>query len=253
MLAKTKLVLLHPYPALLIEHNNKHYLVIADLHIGFEEKFKASGVRLPTSTESMLGKVSEICIKHIVDEIIILGDLKFTIGRVSTAERKEVPIFLEQLSRLAKTTIVVGNHDGALPTLIPREVTLHPEPYMVIGNVCLLHGHTLLPALPSKVSKMVMGHIHPTYVKEGSVMAGKHVWLLLRVKREAVLPTQQGLLEIYVLPPFNQELSLKVFAGKSGKIISPIIRRVVKAVCDAVILSLEGEIVGYSESLQYVI
>lgn len=253
MLAKSRLTLLHPHPALLIEDRTKHYLVVADLHIGFEEKFKASGVKLHTSTQNMLSEISEICAKWSVDEIIILGDVKFTIGRVSALERREIPIFLEQLSRLAKTTVICGNHDGALLTILPREVALHPEPHMIVGDLCLLHGHTLLPELPSNVSKVVMGHIHPTYLKEGSIMAGKHVWLLLKVKREALLTKQQGVIELYVLPPFNQELSFEGFASRSGKIISPIIRRAVKAVYDAVVLSLEGEIVGYSESLQYVI
>ncbi len=253
MLAKTRLALLHPHPALLLEDGSKRYLLVTDLHIGFEEKFKVGGVKLRASTQNMLSKISEICVKQTVDEIIILGDVKFTIGRVSALERREIPLFLEHLSRLAKTTIICGNHDGSLLTILPREVTLHPEPHMVVGDLCLLHGHTLLPELPSNVSKVVMGHIHPTYLKEGSVMAGKHVWLLLKVKREALLTKQEGVIELYVLPPFNQELSFEGFAGRTGKIISPIIRRAVNAVCDAVILSLEGEIVGYSESLQYVI
>ncbi len=253
MLAKTRVTLLHPHPALLLEDGSKRYLLVTDLHIGFEEKFKVGGVKLRASTQNMLSKISEICVKQTVDEIIILGDVKFTIGRVSALERREIPLFLEHLSRLAKTTIICGNHDGSLLTILPREVTLHPEPHMVVGDLCLLHGHTLLPELPSNVSKVVMGHIHPTYLKEGSVMAGKHVWLLLKVKREALLTKQEGVIELYVLPPFNQELSFEGFAGRTGKIISPIIRRAVNAVCDAVILSLEGEIVGYSESLQYVI
>lgn len=226
---------------------------MADLHIGFEERFKAGGVRLRTVTQSMLSEVSEVCTKHTVDEIIILGDVKFTVGRVSASERREVPLFLERLTRLAKTTIIAGNHDGAISTLLPRGITLHPEQHMVVDDLCLLHGHTLLPPLPSDVRRVVMGHIHPTYLREGSVMAGRHVWLLLKVRREALISKQQGVIEICVLPPFNKELSFEGFAGRLGKIISPIVRRAVKAVCDAVILSLEGEIVGYSESLQYVI
>jgi len=253
MLAKTKLTLLHPHPALLIKDSSKQYLVVADLHIGFEEKFKASGVKLRTSTQNMLNEATDICRKYAVDEIIVLGDVKFTIGRVSALERKETPLFLEKLSKLAKTTIIRGNHDGSLSTLLPGEVTLHPEPHKMVGDLCLLHGHTLLPDLPANVTKVVMGHIHPTYLKEGSVMAGKHVWLLLKVKREALLTKQPGVVEIYVVPPFNRELSFEGFAGRSGKIISPIIRRAVRSVYDAIILSLEGEIVGYSESLQYVI
>jgi putative SbcD/Mre11-related phosphoesterase len=253
MLAKTRLTLLHPHPALLVKEDSRQYLVLADLHIGFEEKFKLSGVKLCASTQNMLNEISQICAKHTVDEIILLGDLKFTIGRVSALERREIPPFLQHLSRLAKTTVIRGNHDGALSTILPREIILHSKPYLVVGDLCLLHGHTRLPELPSDVTKVVMGHIHPTYLREGSVIAGKHVWLLLKVKREALQSKQEGVIELYVLPPFNRELSFEGFAGRSGRIISPIIRRAVKAVCDAVILSLEGEIVGYSESLQYVI
>jgi len=253
MLAKTKLTLLHPHPALLLEDCSRSYLVIADLHIGFEEKFKAQGVKLRTSTQSMVSELSEICSKHKVDEIIILGDVKFTAGRASALERREIPLFLEEISRLGKTTIISGNHDGALLTLLPRGVTLHPESHMVVKDLCLLHGHTLLPDLSTDVEKILIGHIHPTYLKEGSVMAGKHVWLLLKVRREALIDGQNGLAEIYVMPPFNRELSFTGFSGRSGKIISPIIRRSVKGICDALILSLEGEIIGSTESLQYVI
>ena len=236
-----------------MEDCGRSYLVVADLHIGFEEKFKAEGVKLHASTQGMVSELSEICSKHRVDEIIILGDVKFTVGRVSALERKEIPFFLEEVSRLAKTTIISGNHDGALSTLIPRGVTLHPESYLIVKDTCLLHGHTLLPNLSLNVERVVMGHIHPTYLREGSVMAGKNVWLLLKVRREMLINGQKGVIEICVMPPFNRELSFTGFVGKSGKIISPIIRRAMKAVCDVLILSLEGEIVGSIESLHYVI
>lgn len=253
MLAKSKITLLHPHPALLIEEDDIHHLIIADLHIGFEERFKAAGVKLRLSTQAMLNEITEICTQQRIDEIIILGDVKFTVGRVSALERREVPIFLEQVSRLAKTTIVLGNHDGALSTLIPRGVSLHTEPHMIIRDICLLHGHTKLPELLTDVSRVVMGHIHPTYLREGSVLSGKHVWLVLKVRREALWSKQSGVIEIYVLPPLNRELSYVGFAGRTGKIISPIIRRALKGICDALILTVEGEIVGYVDALPYVI
>lgn len=253
MLAKIQIVLLHPHPALLIDDKGVRYLIAADLHIGFEEKFKAVGIKLHPSTQAMLNELTEICMKQRVDEIIIIGDVKFTIGRVSASERREIPIFLEQASRLAKITIIRGNHDGALSTILPRGAAIHPEPYKVIGDTCLLHGHTTLPDLPKRVTRVVMGHIHPTFLKEGSILSGRHVWLLLKVKRETLWSKQSGVIEIYVLPPFNRELSYTGFTGRTGKIISPILRRALKGVCDALILTEEGEIIGYTDTLQYVI
>ncbi len=253
MLAKVRLRLLHPYPALLIEYSGRRYLTVADLHIGFEERFKASGVRLKASAQSMVDALSEICLSQDVDEIVLLGDVKFNIGCVSALERREVPLFLEQASRLAKTTIIAGNHDGSISSLLPRGVMLYPELYMLVGDTVLMHGHTLLPSGLKGVSKVVMGHIHPTYMRKGSVLSGRHVWLLLKVKRCVFWRGRRGLLDLYVLPPFNRELSLSLFSLRGGRIISPIIRRAVKGVYDALLLTGEGDIIGGVDDLGHVI
>ena len=99
-----------------------------------------------------------------------------------------------------------------------------------------------------------MGHLHPTYSRRGSPLSGRPVWLLLRGQRLGLFEaSQQGEIEIYVVPSFNRELSYAGFTSSKGRIISPVIRRILKGVQEVAILTLDGEIIGGTDSLPYVL
>ncbi len=249
---RRKVKLLHPHPAMLLL-SEKTFLVISDLHIGFEERFTSKGIRIPSSTVQMLDELQLLLTRNHVDEMIILGDVKYTVEGISDTEWREVPRFLEQASKLTKVTVIPGNHDGSLKPLLPKNVEVSEEPYLILGDTALLHGHTIPPESLKDSARIVMGHLHPTYSRRGSPISGKQVWLVIKAKRKSLFPSEDGEVEVYVLPSFNRDLAPLGFTSNRGKIISPVIRRVEKDILQMAVVTLEGDIIGDQEAVPYVL
>jgi hypothetical protein len=137
-------------------------LVIADLHIGIEYELYKSGINIP----SQISKTKKI-IKKLIEQtkarcLVILGDVKHDVPGVSYQEIKEIPKFLNGLSKLIKVDICLGNHDTYLKELSPKEVKIHGSKGFRIGKFGFNHGHTW----PSKelflCDYLIISHIHPT-------------------------------------------------------------------------------------------
>lgn len=246
--------ILYPHPALLIEEKGKRTLLMSDLHIGFEERFIKSGVRIPSSTHKLSGELNDLIAKEKPHSLVILGDVKYSIDEITDTEWKEVPQFFESVVSQIPTTIVPGNHDGGLTPLVPSDLNLEEPQGIRIGNVGMFHGHMKPPQSFNKIERMVMGHLHPTYSRKGSPMSGSQTWLILKVKKSALFENKaDGYVELIVLPSFNRELSALGFTSNRGRIISPAIRRVSEHVRDAVIMTLQGDVIGNKEALEYIL
>lgn len=243
-----------PHPALMILEDAKQTMAITDLHIGFEAKFAEQGVHLETSIQDMLREALTLLSENTPDHLIILGDLKYSIDSVSTYEWAQVPSFLERLASRVKLSVIPGNHDGTLLQLLPRTVELLDMNGVLVGDVGLLHGHTVPAKHLQKAKRIVMGHTHPVYSREGSPLTGRPVWLFLRTfKKFLFKDTGNEALEVVVLPSFNRELALAGFTSFRERLISPILRRIRGQVEDAVIMTLDGDIIGGVEDLDYVL
>ena len=248
-----ELKLLYPHPALLIR-NGKNKLVISDLHIGFEDRFNSKGISIPPSTSQMLKELGQLVRDNKIDQLIILGDVKYTVEKISKIEWNEVPRFFEEISKLTHVKIISGNHDGGLAQLLPRNIELSNEHYLVLEDTVLLHGHTKPPRITKNIGRVIMGHLHPTYSRSGSAISGKQVWLILRVNGKVLFPeVRKERLEIYVLPSFNRDLAPLGFTSNKGRINSPIIRRLGANIIKAAIVTIEGDIIGDAESLPFVL
>ena len=90
---KTIIQPLFPHPALLLKDGMKKYLVISDLHIGFEETFKNSGINLETKIEKMQSELLNLINELKPNNLIILGDLKNSINKINNSEWKNIPFF----------------------------------------------------------------------------------------------------------------------------------------------------------------
>ena len=246
--------ILYPHPALLIEEKGKRTIMISDLHIGFEERFTRSGVRLPSSTGKMVDELAELMKREKPDSLVILGDVKYSVDEVTNAEWREVPSFFEKLVSQIDTTIIPGNHDGGLEPLVPSDLNIEEAQGIRIGNTAMFHGHMKPPESFRKIDRLVMGHLHPTYSRKGSPMSGSQTWLILKVKRSSMFQSKaDGYVELIVLPSFNRELSALGFTSNRGRIISPAIRRVADHVQDAVIMTLDGDVIGNKDALAYIL
>ena len=79
-----KIRIIRSEPALLLE-GEKKYLVITDLHIGFENTFSTNKIFLgdDSSIKQITANVKKLIQNHSVDSVILLGDIKSSISQIS--------------------------------------------------------------------------------------------------------------------------------------------------------------------------
>jgi len=246
--------ILHPYPALKLSFGGLDYLIVSDLHIGFEERFERAGFKIAPSTEAMLNTLLNLIRCEKPDRLIILGDVRGGFERVSRVEWAQIPGFIERVSREVEVSIIPGNHDGGLTPLLPRCVRIESSS-VAVGDTGLLHGHTAVPASLSTVRRLIMGHIHPTYSRRGSPLSGQPVWLIVRAGKDKIFNNldDRSVIEIWVTPAFNMDLSAVGLTVPRERMISPLLRRVAGYVEDAVVMTLGGVVIGGLESLRFVL
>jgi putative SbcD/Mre11-related phosphoesterase len=152
--------------SLVIQSDDRTFLLIADLHLGFEyELYETRGVSFPSQLTRMLDRISAIHEKYSISEIYIVGDVKHTITAHSHFNWSLVPEFMSTLSDLSPTYVVPGNHDGDLLPLLPRNVTVVDVHGITIGEtkkVGLVHGHAWPSPNILESEILVTGHNHPT-------------------------------------------------------------------------------------------
>lgn len=239
-------------PALVLEGQKRH-LVITDLHIGFEGNLAQNKIFVGKNTtlNESIEKIESIIKSQKPDDLILLGDIKSGISRILKNEWNEVPEFLDKISKKTEVILIPGNHDANISRLVPEGVTMISPVGMVLENVLLTHGHTVPSENFSHVEKIVMGHVHPVFFDEDSILNGQRVWVSIRTKKENLFPSASGEIEITIVPSFNRYF----YATKRKQYkrsISPIIEKI-KDVSSAKIATLDGTIIGDESLLSHVI
>ncbi len=245
---KTRIIQSHP--ALILE-DIKRYLVVTDLHIGFENTLAANDIFVEPTTiiNEYTDEIISIIKSEKPDSLVLLGDIKSGIDSISKIEWKTVPLFFD-IAKKIDTIVIPGNHDGNIQKLLPDNVRVTSSSGIVIEDVLLTHGHTMPTENLSNVNKIIMGHVHPVFFSEGSVLDGQRVWVSLKTEKRKIFPSLQGEIEIIIVPAFNKYF----YASKKRykKSISPIIERIEKAY-SAKIVTLDGSIIGNEALLENVI
>ena len=172
-------------------------LVIADVHIGYEEALNKQGVFVPRlQFEDMVKRMSFIFsqLQHRrIERIIVNGDLKHEFGTISGQEWRNTLKFLDLLAAHCKEIILIkGNHDTILDP-IAKKRNVKVEDYVIVqsitdehinetpitvkkdkktkkkSKVLIVHGNKI----PNKevlkeVSAIIIGHEHPAIsIREG--------------------------------------------------------------------------------------
>ena len=203
------------------------------------------------------GLVEEICSKldslidsEKPDNLVLLGDIKSGINSISKIEWQTVPLFFE-IGKKINTIVVPGNHDGNLSRLLPNYITMTSKSGLVVGDTLLTHGHTMPSENFSNVNRIIMGHLHPVYFHEGSVLDGQRLWVSIKTEKSSIFPSSTGNLEIIIMPSFNKYFyaTSKKYHKKS---ISPILERIKKN-HEAKIVTLNGSIIGDESLLKNVL
>ncbi len=147
-------------------------LVIADLHIGYEEVLNRMGIFVPRNQfDEIISDLDKIFAKiGKAKEVIICGDLKHNFGSILEQEWGETLKLIDYLGeRCGKIVLVKGNHDKILEPIARRRGILFVESYIKeVGGkkTAFIHGSFLLgketkPCELKDVKRIVMGHKHP--------------------------------------------------------------------------------------------
>jgi hypothetical protein len=169
----------------------KDYLVISDLHLGYEQSLNAEGIMVPRFQYPLIvERLKEIQHKSSCSKIIVNGDLKHEFGRISRQEWNETMKFLDFLrDNFEEIILIKGNHDNYIENIVSRIQVPVVGQYKAAG-ITFVHGH-----LPSPERPLVMGHEHPSIKIVDRVGAYLklpcHVWL--RQERILVLPAYSPL------------------------------------------------------------
>lgn len=239
-------------PALIMEGRKKS-LVITDLHIGFESSMLSNEIFVGKNStiNETIREVSEIIESEKPDSIILLGDIKSSVKNISSNEWDEVPRFFKEIKEKCDVILIPGNHDANIQRLVPDGISMISPIGMVEDNVLLTHGHTMPSENFSHVDKIVMGHIHPIFFHEDSIMNGQRVWVSIKTTKEKIFPNRAGEIEVIIIPSFNRYF-YATHRKQYKRSISPIIDRI-KPVLSARIVTLDGAIIGNESIIEQVI
>jgi hypothetical protein len=171
---------------------NKKILVLADLHIGYEEALNKQGAFAPRiqfkETEIKLNEIFGK-IKEKLDVIVINGDLKHEFGTISDQEWEETMKILDLLQKYCKQIVLVkGNHDSILGPIAKKRGLNIVESY-IIGDVCIIHGDKILDnssVLSAKI--LIIGHEHPAIsIREEPKVEKYKCFLLGKYKKQQLI------------------------------------------------------------------
>lgn len=143
-------------------------LVIADLHLGYEEALQRDGVLLPPGH---LGKVKER-LKRILhrlesegspNRLVINGDLKHRFVPLSPGERHRALELIEFLDeRFDQILLLKGNHDRGIEYLAEQACCLEIQNSWRRDELMIIHGDRHPPQGELGGAKLVLiGHEHP--------------------------------------------------------------------------------------------
>ena len=130
-------------PVLLIDGNlkkqHRKFIVAADLHIGSETYGKMNGVTLSAKVhiESISNRFHKLVELTKADGIILLGDLKSSISKITQIEMDIIPVILTSISQHAEVYLIPGNQSNFFRWYGFRRYTLNSRTHNAIGHQIL--------------------------------------------------------------------------------------------------------------------
>ena len=251
--------------ALLFRSGDSTTILVSDLHLGLEKELASKGFRVPPYSMKILDRIREMAEKYRAERIVVLGDVKHSIGKVEDIDWNILPWFFETLLDLFQTVDVVpGNHDGGIKPLLPMRVRLHPASGVVMGEeggekVGVTHGHSWPAQDVISTGNVVIGHSHFRYEMEDrfGIKSRESVWLFAGYKIEELLvkaghhhhhpppllpPVAKWMKrgELVVMPPFNRLVGGQAINAPGGFGFGPVLSSGAIDVKDADIFLLDG-------------
>lgn len=138
-------------------------LVLADVHMGYEEALNKQGILVPRFQYAETVKHLEGILSGFkVNKIIINGDLKHEFGTISETEWRHTLRLLDLLSEHCRKIILIkGNHDTILGPIAEKR-GLDVKKNYVIGRTMIFHGNKIPTGEKfDSMKRIVIGHEHP--------------------------------------------------------------------------------------------
>ena len=193
-------------PALFIRKT----LVVSDLHIGIEHRYRKKGISLPSQSGRMLERLERLVRETKARKMVVIGDVKHKVPGTSFQEEREIPAFFRRLLELGEVEVTPGNHDGGIEGLLPPEVVLHPGSGFMLDGNWLCHGHAWPPEGVLKAGRVVTGHNHAGFEFRDRLGYRwvEPVWVRASLD-EGKLEERYGKVgsstpELVLIPPFNE-------------------------------------------------
>jgi metallophosphoesterase superfamily enzyme len=239
-------------PALILEGEKKN-LIVTDIHIGFENSMASNKIFIGKNStiNELIQELTEIIDFEKPDSVILLGDIKSSIKNISRNEWDEIPLFFKKIREKCDVILVPGNHDANIQRLVPDNISMISSTGMVDENILLTHGHVMPSENFSHVDKIIMGHLHPVFFQENSIINGQRVWVSIKTEKDNIFPNKSGEIEITIIPSFNKYF-YATHRKQYKKSISPIINKI-KTISKAKIITLDGTIIGNESNIDQVI
>ena len=211
-------------PAALAQTDGTRLLVVADYHAGIEIGLQREGVEIASRADERRSRLDALLDRTDADRLVVLGDLAHAIGTPSTAEREEIWAILDLLADRVQTTVVRGNHDGAIEDILDEYpgVSMTPGDGVRLGSLGFAHGHTWPSPEVLSADTLCMGHEHPVVRLEDEVGGGRRerAWLRGDVRpdpfrefHDEEVPVPD---ELVVFPAFN-DLSGGTWVNVEGR------------------------------------
>jgi uncharacterized protein len=162
---------------LLTDESGERTLVIGDLHLGYEGAMRSSGVMIPV-------KLYEKCIRDfdlivsktgVVENIVVLGDVKHEFGYILDGEWKDIIKFMECVKGKCKNLVVIeGNHDVILFPVL-NKLGIVGVDYFIWGDIVFAHGDKKFDEIYNdKINYWILGHGHPAITLNDDVKKEKY-------------------------------------------------------------------------------
>lgn len=238
--------------ALIFKEGDDATVLISDLHLGLEKEMALKGFRIPPYSMRIMDRINSIAERFKANRIIVLGDVKHSIGKVEDVDWNTIPWFFDTLLDVfSLVEVIPGNHDGGIRSLLPSRVKLHPSDGVVIGTkerVGVTHGHSWPTEEVISCGRMVIGHSHFRYEMRDrfGARSKEAVWLFARydvveLLRKAGRPvTGNGTGELTVMPPFNNLVGGQAINARGGFKFGPVLSSGCVDVKNADIFLLDG-------------
>ena len=198
-------------PAALVDLPDGRGLLLADVHAGIEAGLRREGVELASGAQGRREVILDLLARTGADRLIVLGDLGHAIGSPSREEREELETLVAAVTERVPLTIVKGNHDGEIESLLAdrERVTITGGEGIRRGEIGLVHGHTWPSRDVLGAEIVCVGHEHPVVRLEDEVGGARkeRVWLRGSIDPEPFedyyedCPEIDG--ELVVCPAFN--------------------------------------------------